>query len=430
MIYVTGIIQFFCIFYICIFEYKRESPAVFLWSTLLLMFGMMHLITSFVGDPEYNNEVITDASVFVIIFCLLYLLTRKVLLSCHKRVPYDFIAANTYKIRNKYNFYTLFIFLVFIIIVFMRVSLYIQYIGSIFNASWGNHRDFSAALSYFNSSQIYHIGYFVCSGIFVVLWIHNKRILALCSALLVIGDVCLTMNRIEMLPLLCGLAILFILKHRKINTKVILCAALAATVVIYIVYGLRVYRHYGTLRVFLTEFNIVDFLNRITLYIITGNGELGLRRVFYYFLSQDNNFENFGRAHSYIRMLLVYIPTQWSFGIKPPDFAQSMGAAIGMAIGGSTHPTLFGDCYANGGLFGVFLGVFWGIYVDLCDYLIRKQSNVTNYLLLYTLCSCAYVIQGRGSVYNAFVLIAWGLPLLFFIYFIFITYRQLCVHRT
>ena len=84
-------------------------------------------------------------------------------------------------------------------------------------------------------------------------------------------------------------------------------------------------------------------------------------------------------------MLLVFIPTRWSLGLKPDDFAIIMGSAIGMGPGGSTHPTLFGDCFANLGMYGVLLGIFWGIYATSMDYITIKRKTKTGQVLLFVL---------------------------------------------
>lgn len=117
-------------------------------------------------------------------------------------------------------------------------------------------------------------------------------------------------------------------------------------------------------------------------------------------------------------MLFVYIPTRWSLGLKPDDFAISMGHAYGMAAGGSTHPTLFGDCYANLDIFGIFLGAFWAIYVTIADRIIISRKHSLSAILIYVLNAVVYVIIGRGSVYNGFWFIAYGVPLILLIEYI------------
>jgi len=178
------------------------------------------------------------------------------------------------------------------------------------------------------------------------------------------------------------------------------------------VYGLRTFRHYGTLSDFVKEFEIVDFWNRINLSIESGSGELGLRRAFYYFIQNNNQFEGFGTGATYLRMILVYLPSKLTFGIKPDDFAQTMGSAVGMGAGGSMHPTLFGDCYANLGWAGILLGMFWAAFCSISDRIIVRFNNISDKVCCYILVASCYVIIGRGSVYNSFFIMAWGIPLI------------------
>ena len=92
-----------------------------------------------------------------------------------------------------------------------------------------------------------------------------------------------------------------------------------------------------------------------------------------------------------------------------------MGAAIGMVTGGSTHPTLFGDCYANAGFWGILLGAFWAIYCSVSDKIIVRCKNQVLKTMVYCLFAVTFVIIGRGSVYNSFFFVAWGLPALWII---------------
>lgn len=109
---------------------------------------------------------------------------------------------------------------------------------------------------------------------------------------------------------------------------------------------------------------------------------------------------------------MVYIPTKWSLGLKPTDFAIKMGAATGMGVGGSTHPTLFGDCFANLGFAGCLLGVFWALYATFFDKMIDSHDSYFVKILLFVLNAVAYCIMGRGSVYNGFWFVAFGVPLI------------------
>ena len=418
MVLFLGILQFLLITCILLFEFKNKSSAVFLWATLFIMFGVMHLFASFIGDEQYFDDVLIQASVFAILFCLIYILFRVLLgyrsiVRSRKRMQYKLLEAEF--VQEKCGTFFL---IVFLAVMLLKTYPYVANVGNILMTSWSSGRDYGASVTYANSSQLFSILMYALSGVAVVFWMEKKRWYCLFSLLALGLGVLLTRNRIEVLPILCAIIIVFILKTQKIRMRTLVFGGIAAVSVIYIVYGLRVFRHYGTIDAFLREFQFSDFMQRIHKFIITDNGELGLRRDFYYFIDNDNNFKSFGEGHTYLRMLLVYVPTQWSFGLKPDDFAMTMGAAKGMIAGGSTHPTLFGDCYANLGMLGVFLGAFWAIYANVVDWITTRQKNPIAVVLIYALCAVTYVIMGRGSVYNGFFFVAYGIPFIVILFYL------------
>lgn len=412
---ILGILQFVIILMITIFEYKNKSPVVFLWATLFIMFGVMHMINSFSGDYEYSDAVLSKASLLVIGYCIIYYIIR-----------YVYIKNRSYTTRQIFDSHTItqldgekeagdsFLFLIFVFAMASKLIPYIRYVGGIFTSSWSTGRDYAASLDYFNFNQIANIVIYSLSGLIALFYIRRDKKWIVVSNM-VLFSVLLTRNRIEILPLVCSFLAVYFFKRDKLNIKTLVFGLIASFFVIYIVYALRVFRHYGTVQDFIASFNFDEFNSKIKLYLATSNGELGLRRYFYYFISRNNQFRDFGKMHSYIRMLLVYIPTSWSFGLKPNDFAISMGQAIGMGAGGSTHPTLFGDCFANLDVFGFLLGAFWAMYACIVDSIIVSRKSKTNQVLLYVLNAVVYVIIGRGSVYNGFWFVAYGMPLLIFI---------------
>ena len=137
--------------------------------------------------------------------------------------------------------------------------------------------------------------------------------------------------------------------------------------------------------------------------ILSGDGELSLRNAFYHFIYYNNNFNNFNMGHTYIRLLLIVIPTSlilelnhlilrflWvAHGHNPYNTTYSM------------HPTLYGDCFANLWWFGILLGIFWALFSFFIDKFIIKKNEVVR-MMLMVLFSTAFVIAGRGSVYNGF----------------------------
>lgn len=424
MVYILGVLQFILIAVVCLYEFKNKSSVVFMWATLLVMFGIMHLLSSLSGDIEYSNAVLSKASAFAILFCLLYLSTRwlfarKITAKHRNDMQYSVLAAALNEDRSSGIGYLC----ILILAIVAKIYPYLKYAGSILSTSWSLSRDYTATLGYLNANQLWVVLIYAMSGLAVFFWAKKERRLFLLTILVIAAEVIITRNRIEVLPLLCSIIAIFIFKNKNIRLSTVLGAAVAGIAVIYIVYGLRVFRHYGSVQVFLQNFELDEFISKINLYIATDNGELGLRRDFYYFIAHDNNFPNFGKAHSYIRMLLVYIPTQWSLGLKPDDFAIAMGSAIGMVAGGSTHPTLFGDCFANLGFFGIFLGIFWAGYATIMDKITIGRKRARYKVLIYGLNAVVYCIMGRGSIYNGFWFAAYGIPFLLLLEFLAIHVR-------
>lgn len=411
MTLLLGLIQFIIIGIICIYELKNKSISLFLWAILLIIFGIMHLITCFIGGEIYNNNVLNTASLYVILFCIIYLIIRNIL-----RRKSNIGVINIKKVTNIDNerFYKVLMFLLLFVVILQMVVL-ITGAGGLFNTSWGNMRKTTVGAKYFSFSQIFTTLFFVTSSVFLVSLVRKKKIGIIFSFLIIIFEVLVSRNRIEILPIFCCILIIYISTIKRLTIKQILSFSLIAIIIIYCVYGLRVFRHYGTLETFFNEFEFSEFNETIGLYIKTDNGELGLKNHFYYFIKNNNNFLNFNKGNTYKRMLLVWLPTKWSGGLKPSDFAISMGYAVDPTIVGySVHPTLFGDCYANCGFFGfLFMGLFWGIYVSILDLIVNKtKDNYLKYCFI-SICAVAYIIIGRGSVYNGFVWQFFGMIILY-----------------
>lgn len=406
-----AIIQFIIIAVILIMEVEWKSPGMFLWATLFLMFGFSHLFDILLDTSEYSEAVLIKASLFVIAFCLFYIVTRFFLLQkFHIKIKEMFLGISSTIQQNKRN--TTLLFIMLIMASSMMTGYVIAESGGILNTSWGKAREIALHRSYFSIEQIGTIIYFATGGLLCCSLVKKSKVG------IVISFVCMgfvevvTRNRVLILPLLVSIIAYFVFQMKRINFFTMFTAAVGAICVIYIVYAIRAFRWMGDLGGALQEFNIQELNEQIKTFLVTSDGELGLRNWMYYYIENNNQFENFGKGHTYIRMLLVYIPTRFSFGLKPPDFALSMGSAIGMLEGGSMHPTLFGDCFANLGYAGVLLGILWAWLLHINDRIIDKMRCHQIKVLVFILLAVSYIIIGRGAVYNGFVNIAWGIPIL------------------
>jgi len=380
------------------------------------MFGVMHMMSCIAGSNAYSDAVLNEAALFVIGFCVVYALVRILLLRGRIKRPYPFMEDGylmelSGHVTRREN---LVYFLALCLVVLVDIADKAVKLGGVGNISWGATRTIQT--SYLNISQILSVAFLLLSGLLLYALMRRQYTYAAVIAAVIFLRVIISRNRVEVIPLFACLLGYYLIKRRHITIKMIVFCSICACLVIYVVYGLRAYRWYGTIDNFLATVTFQNFNERILEFFRNDSGELGLRQWFYFFIDGDNRFKNFGQGHSYLRVLLTFLPTRFSLGLKPEDFAQSMGMAIGMGAGGSMHPTLFGDVYANFGIWGIFMGAFWAGYASLTDKIMEYLKNDICLFFAYSLCAYAYVVEGRGAVYNGHVMMAYGLLILVVLY--------------
>lgn len=402
--------QLFSILWIVFYEYKRKYISLFLWATLLILFGIPHFISSLSQNPEYGNEVMIQASIFVILFNLVYLFMRLIL--SNLKIPKVRLNMNTIESNNrKKNIDNSFInsriknylFIILTLCILVLIYYSVKYFGGIFNTSWGKFFVLNQELGRMNLLRYTQFLFFASAGVVLVFKEDNNFFRYWLSVTFILFYAVLTGNRVTILPLLVAVILPIIVNNTKrISFRMIIVLSFLGFSSIYLVYFLRLLRIYGGFYVLFNTFGVSNMNSMVLDMILNGDGELGLRNAFYYFIAHDNQFPNFNKGHSYLRLLFIAIPTSLSGGLKPPDFGISMGSAwINnlQNINFSMHPTLYGDVYANFWWFGIFWGVFWASFSSAID----RVSNIKNKTiknLLYVNFGTMFIIVGRGSVYN------------------------------
>lgn len=415
MVIFLGIVQFICIAINCIYELRKNSTAVFLWAVLMVMFGIPHLLSTLLTTYKYSKSTINEASVFVILFCVIYLLIRLVSKRKYDKIQNKDLSKNEICEMNKYM---KILFCLLGVIVVIRCIIIIRQGGGLLNTTWETMRATSNG-GYFSFSQIFITLFFVSSSCIIMAIKLKNRKIAIFGIILVLIEVLVSRNRIEILPIFVAIIYLYIEKYDKIKLRSVIFLGIIGIFAIYTVYALRAFRHIGTIDNLIKNYDLKSFNEKVVTYLENDDGELSLREYMYYFIENNNNFNDFGKGHTYIRMLFVFIPQKWSFNIKPNDFAITMGKAIlPNSTGYSIHPTLFGDAYANFGIYGFLCGGLWAIIANCIDNIIRK-NNKTLYLPLVLNFGIAYIIEARGSVYNAFTWSVYGFVILKISYIIF-----------
>lgn len=410
-------IQLITIILICIYEYKKKYISIFLWGTLLIMYGVPHFLSVVFKKISYDEEVVIKASIFVILFNLLYLFTKFLIFDITKNIStYKTTLVEKIKLHRVAEVYlgpkrdehlTRVFFALLASCLFILVVSSVAYFGSVFNSSWGNFRRLNKELGFMSPIRYTNFIFFGCAGVALVYKKYNKNIMFIISLMIIVFYSLITGNRITILPALMAIIIPYIFNDKKkLSIKQILFLSFIAFFIIYLVHFLRLLRIYGGFYNLAINFDFEQVNLQVLDMILNGNGgELALRNIFYYFIYKDNNFINFNRGHTYIRLLLIAIPTSLSGGLKSPDFAITMGSAWKndpYNSSYSVHPTLYGDCFANFWWFGIFLGAFWAALSYMLDNKCVHIKNEVVRSMLMVLWGTVYVIVGRGSVYNGF----------------------------
>ena len=405
---ILGIFQLISIIIIVVYEYTQKYISVFMWATLLILFGIPHFIAILFRKCNYSEYTMIRASVFVILFNLIYILSRIIISKIaikSKCIIRKKENSSNLTVLNKID--KKFINLLFLILLFcMLVLLFYarKYMGGIFNASGGGFYNLNQELGSRNLMRYTQFLFFASSGVVFIFKQNNRKILFCISALFIILYSTITGNRITILPLLVAIILPFIYDNKKsISFKNIFMLIILSILAVYIVYFLRLLRIYGGIDDLLSSLSLKSINNLVLDMILSGDGELSLRNAFYHFIQYDNKFPNFNQGHTYLRLLFMLIPTSLLGGLKPPDFAISMGSAWTHNFNNtnfSMHPTLYGDIFANFYRLGIIWALFWVIFNILIEKLInRKGILIKN--ALQVLFGTVFIIIGRGSVYNA-----------------------------
>lgn len=411
---ILAMVQLTLCMFLALYEYKNKSISVFFWAVIIVIFSIPHLLGIMFHNTEYSTDIMIKASIFVILFDLLYFTTR-IIITKNKKNNNSMVGLDEVDVKQEFNreinkkiFRSIFIINIIVIVIF--TAYLILKFDKVSNLSWGEiylgslNKEGTKDIILENIKSVNHLLFFAVSGLFVVAYFRNWKK----NMLIIIGGIiyyCITTrNRITILPLMVGFILIYIIKNRNIKLKQFISISLIGILCIYIVYGILIFRHAGDTQTFFENYTLKTFNDEVANSILNSDGELGLRNIFYYFILIDNNFPGLGEGATYRRLALILIPTSLSFGLKPSDFAITMSSAYTGNLNNTTysvHPTFFGDAFANFGRLGIFLGVLWAILVYIIDKKIYKQEYICK-ILLNTIWGTAFVIIARGSIYNGF----------------------------
>jgi len=357
----------------------------------------------------YNSGLVSQSTLnlagfFIVLFNLTYLFFK---IGLNKKIHlnfYDSLIDSRKILRN--NESTNWLMSIYIISFGMIIFGFISNGLSLLNFTW--------AESHLVNRSIYErFASFIListSGLGAVFYLRKEKIKLVIVTFFFIVYIFLTRSRYNIIPF--AIPFLFIFLYSG-NLKRVIKALFIGMGILFLVFFLQQVRYAGTIYDLFKNYSIKDIIDNTIQFMSDGKGEFGLSRVFYYFLENDNNFNNFEEAKTYIRLLFLPFPSS-ILPIKPRDFAMDMWEAWhgSKTYIGTMHPTLYGDVYANFGFKGFLFGGIYGLFSTINDWVLLKQKSEIVKILYISIIGTMYVLLARGAVYNSIANAFWSLIIL------------------
>jgi len=395
-------------------EMRNRSLSIFLWAGIIVFFGFSHSLQ--MGSSVISNAVLNEASQFVCLFCVTYIMIRivlKLLIKDNLAIKRDEDLTDV-KIQRFTDFmYYSFLFSTLIYVVWV-----VLYAGSIGGIS--KQLIYSFRTSSFWVLLLNYLWQATVPVSLFYLIINNKKRFSICVFCIVAKSL-ISFTRTYLIELFVAITLYKLFQNKKINFNKILGGGIIAFSAIYGMYILRAFRYYYSF----SDLGIVSWgeLNQKAInFIETQSGDIFLSKFFYGLLQYENWVDGIVPGASYIRLLMLPIPSSVSFGLKPTDICITLGSFFGTnfnlnsVVSYTVTPTLFGDLYANFLWYGCIIGgLIWAFIVSLLDHIALKM-NYTKRIFVIMLISSAYINIARGSVYNPFCNILYGIAIQFLLY--------------
>lgn len=384
-----------------LFEFFYKSLSILLWAMLLIIFTIPHVFLYNTG--KVPNEVLDWAALFALTFNIIYLITR-IILNRGIRINFKGTIIDDNKLAEEKQSYVNLYFFIYLL------SIGLIFFGLVSNGISLLDFTWSERINY-EQSFIERISEFLIiafSGIGCILLLRGDKSKFLIVVIAFILYVLLTKSRYNILPFIIPFLVYYVYSGK---IKKVFNSLLIGCLILFSVFFLQQIRYAGSLKNLFMNQNISDIIGNTFLTIKSGEGEFGLSRVFYYFVQNNNNFEEFGQGLTYIRLLFMPFPS----GIvpfKPRDFAMDMWEAWHgiTTTSGTMHPTLYGDAFANFGFAGILLGALFACIAKVADILTKSNSELKK-ILYISILSTMYILIARGAIYNSIANTFWSIVL-------------------
>ncbi|HSM34913.1 MAG TPA: hypothetical protein VK837_00835 [Longimicrobiales bacterium] len=371
-------------------ETRRRSPALLFALALLIAAGVPATIYLF-GDA-YGAAVVEQAVLYIILFNLLYLVTR-LLLPGPAVVPDPSERQGPPAPSRAERRLVLLVGAVFALAFVLKLADSGFSLDRLLNSSWRENLTVTYVLILYCAHASF--------GIVLCLFIWRRYPLALLSLVAAVVLVVLDRRRVMGLGAVAPLLLYMIfwsLRGRRRFGKIALTVT-AGGLALLGFYVVQQIRYFGPLTAAASA--EPGFVFRAALLHITSlQGDLSLLEPFLWMIDNGHYVDGFGELVTVRRMLLFWLPS----GFKPPEFTHSIAAAIrGGGEGASLHPTIYGLSWGEALWFGVLYAPFLAVVFRVLDGLLVRFRGALTWALLMGPYTVFAVTAARGNMQTAWV---------------------------
>lgn len=380
-------------------EYRKKSPLIIFYCSVMMVF-YLPVTMQYAMNPKYPDYVYLVANVFasgyLIIFCLSIGFIRSYLGTSRvwDNITYFHIQRSTSSIVDRsIREQRIPIALACLSIAGFVIGLKLYSLDAIINLDWWELVQSDSPLPLVSTYIAYASAGILPLAIALRKIGVQQAFPFILSLLWILFAVFVLQTRSYLLIFLMP-AMIYLLTSDGKKTKSVSIIILVFSVILFIV--ARAVRHSGGLEAFLAGDMWFLFEGA------TDGAEQDLFDAFLHFISINNYFPGFEENATLRRILFFWYPP-----IKPPEFSYTMHDAYFGYMkndGLSMHPTVFGDAYANAGLWGMAIySILLALIVGAIENLVKTTKSPVVMFTAYGTLSVTLLVFARGAVYNAFM---------------------------
>ena len=387
---------------------RNRELDFFLWGSLLAVFAIPFVVDALNVRDGARQALLAHAILFAIGFNMLFWGAKRLFLRHHHGplAPYD----------GPQGLLPLFVGTLGLAVGLLLVHIYVRFgldltqLGMMFLLNW---RDVA-----FDNDSIYrmlsHRMLVVGSAACLLAWVQKRPGWFSLSMLMVLLATLLEGARFLLVPAFAPIVYYTAISGR-FRVRSIAQAAIAGLLMLFVVYHVQTLRYEDNRQ--LSKFADIDAIittvrrmKEVGLPNQEASGELRLRGYYYHVLDRMPGQMDISWGRTYRRLLLFPFPTSLMGGIKPTEYTREIANLIypeRKGYGGTVHPLLYGESYANFGDLGIIVGALWGCVFALLGRWFRKQATWQQIVLLAPIAAFG-VFLARGAVYSSVVFLVYG----------------------